>query len=214
MTCHSTQRALVIGEALIDIVERDGAGPRRARRRQPAQRRGRTRAAGPRRRLPDPHRRRRTRPPHRRLRQASGVQLVSGSMTAASHPDGAGDAGRQRRGAVRLRHRLAAGRHAGGGPAAGRAHRLDRDGARTRVPGDRRAARRVSSVGHDHVRPERATGADRRSTSRRAAASTGSSRRCDVVKASDEDMRWIDPNRTPEQIATDMAGAWVRRSSR
>jgi fructokinase len=25
--------------------------------------------------------------------------------------------------------------------------------------------------------------------------------RCDVVKASDEDMRWIDPNRTPEQIA-------------
>jgi fructokinase len=25
--------------------------------------------------------------------------------------------------------------------------------------------------------------------------------RCDVVKASDEDMRWIDPNRTPKQIA-------------
>ncbi len=25
--------------------------------------------------------------------------------------------------------------------------------------------------------------------------------RCDVVKASDEDMRWIDPNRAPEQIA-------------
>jgi fructokinase len=25
--------------------------------------------------------------------------------------------------------------------------------------------------------------------------------RCDVVKASDEDMRWIDPNRTPEQVA-------------
>jgi fructokinase len=25
--------------------------------------------------------------------------------------------------------------------------------------------------------------------------------RCDVVKASDEDMRWIDPDRTPEQIA-------------
>jgi fructokinase len=25
--------------------------------------------------------------------------------------------------------------------------------------------------------------------------------RCDVVKASDEDMRWIDPNRSPEQIA-------------
>ena len=24
---------------------------------------------------------------------------------------------------------------------------------------------------------------------------------CDVVKASDEDMRWIDPNRTPEQVA-------------
>ena len=25
--------------------------------------------------------------------------------------------------------------------------------------------------------------------------------RCDVVKASDEDMRWIDPNRSPEQVA-------------
>ena len=25
--------------------------------------------------------------------------------------------------------------------------------------------------------------------------------RCDVIKASDEDMRWIDPNRSPEQIA-------------
>ncbi len=25
--------------------------------------------------------------------------------------------------------------------------------------------------------------------------------RCDVVKASDEDMRWIDPNRSPKQIA-------------
>ena len=25
--------------------------------------------------------------------------------------------------------------------------------------------------------------------------------RCDVVKASDEDLRWIDPNRTPEQVA-------------
>lgn len=25
--------------------------------------------------------------------------------------------------------------------------------------------------------------------------------RCDVVKASDEDMRWVDPNRSPEQIA-------------
>jgi fructokinase len=29
--------------------------------------------------------------------------------------------------------------------------------------------------------------------------------RCDVVKASDEDMRWIDPNRSPEQIA----GTWL-----
>ena len=25
--------------------------------------------------------------------------------------------------------------------------------------------------------------------------------RCDVVKASDEDLRWIDPNRSPEQVA-------------
>ena len=38
--------------------------------------------------------------------------------------------------------------------------------------------------------------------------------RCDVVKASDEDMRWIDPNRSPEQIATDLARTRVRRSSR
>jgi fructokinase len=30
--------------------------------------------------------------------------------------------------------------------------------------------------------------------------------RCDVVKASDEDMRWIDPNRSPEQIATTWLG--------
>ena len=31
--------------------------------------------------------------------------------------------------------------------------------------------------------------------------------RCDVVKASDEDMRWIDPNRTPEQIARTWLGS-------
>jgi fructokinase len=30
--------------------------------------------------------------------------------------------------------------------------------------------------------------------------------RCDVVKASDEDMQWIDPNRSPEQIATTWLG--------
>jgi len=30
--------------------------------------------------------------------------------------------------------------------------------------------------------------------------------RCDVVKASDEDMRWIDPSRSPEQIATNWLG--------
>jgi fructokinase len=30
--------------------------------------------------------------------------------------------------------------------------------------------------------------------------------RCDVVKASDEDMRWIDPDRTPEQIASTWLG--------
>ena len=36
--------------------------------------------------------------------------------------------------------------------------------------------------------------------------------KCDVVKASDEDMQWIDPNRTPEQVARHGRG-WVRRSS-
>ena len=30
--------------------------------------------------------------------------------------------------------------------------------------------------------------------------------RCDVVKASDEDLRWIDPNRTPKQIAQTWLG--------
>ena len=30
--------------------------------------------------------------------------------------------------------------------------------------------------------------------------------RCDVVKASDEDMHWIDPNRTPEQVARTWLG--------
>lgn len=30
--------------------------------------------------------------------------------------------------------------------------------------------------------------------------------KCDVVKASDEDMQWIDPNRTPEQVATTWLG--------
>jgi fructokinase len=30
--------------------------------------------------------------------------------------------------------------------------------------------------------------------------------RCDVVKASDEDMRWLDPNRSPEQIARTWLG--------
>ncbi|MFG1933722.1 carbohydrate kinase [Mycobacterium sp. NPDC048908] len=30
--------------------------------------------------------------------------------------------------------------------------------------------------------------------------------RCDVVKASDEDMRWIDPNRSPEQVAATWLG--------
>jgi fructokinase len=30
--------------------------------------------------------------------------------------------------------------------------------------------------------------------------------RCDVIKASDEDLRWIDPNRTPEQVAQTWLG--------
>ena len=30
--------------------------------------------------------------------------------------------------------------------------------------------------------------------------------RCDVVKASDEDLHWIDPNRTPEQVAKTWLG--------
>jgi fructokinase len=30
--------------------------------------------------------------------------------------------------------------------------------------------------------------------------------KCDVVKASDEDLQWIDPDRTPEQVATTWQG--------
>ena len=38
--------------------------------------------------------------------------------------------------------------------------------------------------------------------------------KADVVKASDEDLHWIDPNRSPEQIARGVAGDRARRSSR
>ena len=112
----------------------------------------------------------------------------------------------ERLGRLHVRHRLAAGGDTGGGAAAGRAHRIDRRVARARLPGHRRTARRVSPVGHHHLRPERAAGADRPTTTRRAAASTASSRSCDVVKASDEDLRWIDPNHSPKQIARTWLG--------
>ena len=84
------------------------------------------------------------------------------------------------------------------------AHRVDRDGARTRLPGHRGAARRVSPVGDltfdPNVRPALIEDAD--------AARARIDRlleRADVVKASDEDLHWIDPTRTPEQIAP----AWL-----
>ena len=81
-------RGLVIGEALIDIVE---MARRRACRRQPAERRRRTGAAGPRRRFPDPHRRRRTRPAHRRLRRGLRRAARSGQLVRGPDADRGGD---------------------------------------------------------------------------------------------------------------------------
>jgi fructokinase len=90
--------------------------------------------------------------------------------------------------------------------------RVDRDGARTGLPCAARAARRLSPLGDDHVRPERAAALIEDDDMARSRIDRWS-RRCDVVKASDEDMRWIDPNRTPEQIAR-RGWARARRSSR
>ena len=145
--------------------------------------------------------------------EASGCSLVSGSITAAANADGA-------------RHLDAAGcaptyefdiewqlsGTAGGRPTARRAHRVHRRVPRSGLPGHRGPARRLPLVGDDHLRPQRATGAHHRPR-------PGDERierlveKADVVKASDEDLRWIDPDRSPEQIAA----TWLtsgRRSSR
>ena len=155
------QRALVIGEALIDIVERDGRSSAStsaaARSTSPSDWPGWAAAS--------------TSSPTSATTSAaaasantskrSGAQLVSGSVTAERTPTALATLDDERLGAVRVRHRLAAGGHAGGGAAAGRAHRIDRDGAGARLPCHRRAARRLPPLGDGHVRPERAAGADR-----------------------------------------------------
>ena len=201
-------RALVIGEALIDIVERDGQVLGEHVGGSPLNvaiglgRLGRgvdflthigDDANG--RRIVD-------------YVEESGVQLVSGSKSAAAHPDGTRQTRCQRRGAVRLRHPLGALRYARGRARRRRAHRVDRRVPRAGLPGDGRVARRVSRVGHDHVRPQRAAGSDRRPRRRPSARIDRLVERADVVKASDEDLRWIDPNRTPEEIAQ----AWLATS--
>ena len=200
------QRALVIGEALIDIVERDGevigehVGGSPLNVAVGLARLGRgvdflthigDDARG-----------------HRIVDyvEGSGAQLVSGSVTAGRTPTALATLDESGIGAVHLRHRLAAVGHTRGGAAVGGAHRVDRDHARTGLPRDGRAARRVSPLGDNHFRPERAPGADRRRRAGAQAASTASSRDADVVKASDEDLRWIDPNRTPEQVAATWLG--------
>ena len=101
-----------------------------------------------------------------------------------------------------VRHRLAAVRHPRGGAPAGRAHRVDRRRSSIRAawrrPRCSTPTALSATITYDpNVRPaliddhEQAIGRIDRLVEK-----------ADVVKASDEDLRWIDPNRTPEQIAT------------
>ena len=129
-----------------------------------------------------------------------GVALVPGSVTPrARHRTGAARRTAQRH--LPLRHRMATGRHPGGGAAAGGAHRIHRGVPRSRVPGGPRAARRLpglsATITYDpNVRPALiADGEQALSRIDRLVE------RSDVVKVSDEDLRWLDPDRSPEQIA-------------
>ena len=139
------------------------AGHRRARRRQPAERRRRPGAAGPRTSTSSPTSA--TTPRGRRITdyvESSGVQLVSGSVTADRTPtalatlDAGGsaqytfDIDWQLSGTPEVAPPLVA--HTGSIAAV----------LGARLPGHRSAAGRLPRVGDDHVRPECATGADRR----------------------------------------------------
>ena len=151
-------RGLVIGESLIDIVGRR----RRACRRQSAQRRRRTRPAGPRRRLPDLHRRRRVRPAHHRVPQCRWGATCFRKSDRGAHRDCAVDHRRRRVGGLCVRPGLAAFRNAAGRTAAFRPHRIDCRRAGSGLPGGRGVGRHLSRLGHGHLRPERAAVADRR----------------------------------------------------
>ena len=158
-----TRRALVIGEALIDIVERDGrvlgehvgGSPLNV-----AVGLGRLgRGVDFLTHIGDDERGRRIVD----YVEASGVRLVPGSTTAERTPTALARLDETGAADYVFDIDVGTGGHAGGGAAGRRAHRVDRRLPRPGLPGDGRAARRVPPVGHHHVRPERAAGADHRS---------------------------------------------------
>ena len=179
---------------------------RRARRRQPTQCRRRPGAARPWRRLPHPHRRRRPRSAASpNTSRSSGAELVSGSVTADRTPtalatlDESGkaqyvfDIDWQLAGTPEVAPPLVA--HTG-------------SIAAVLEPGCRATAALLdayhlsATITFDpNVRPALIED-DEQARSRIDRLVE----RCDVVKASDEDLHWIDPNRTPEQVAQTWLG--------
>ncbi len=158
----STGRALVIGEALIDIVERNGevigehVGGSPLNVAVGLARLGRgvdflTHIGE------DARGRRIT-----EYVKAAGAELVSGSVTAERTPTAQAKLDESGQAHVRLRHRLATVGHAGGGAAVGGSHRIDCDDPRAGMPGNRCASGRLPPVGNDQLRPQRASCPDRR----------------------------------------------------
>ena len=157
-----TGRALVIGEALIDIVERDGTiigehvggsplnvaiGLGRLGRGVDflthigEDERGR--------RIVD-------------YVETSGVSLRAGQHRRSAHTDGDGPTRRLGCRRLRVRHPVGTHGHTRRATTRGRAHRVDRRVPRSGLPCDRRTSRRLPAVGDHHLRPERAARADRR----------------------------------------------------
>lgn len=174
-------------------------------RRQPAQRRGRTGPAGPRRRLPHLPRRRRPWPAHRRLPERRWGAAGFGKPGRRAHGDGAVDHRGRRFGRLRVRSGLAAFRDtAGGTPLFVHTGSI----AAVRDPGCLAVAAlidtyRVSAtVTFDpNVRPSLI--ADRELAVSRIEHLV---ERSDIVKVSAEDLHWIDPDRSPEQLAQTWLG--------
>ena len=158
-------RGLVIGEALIDIVEQDGRVTAEHVGGSPLNvavglaRLGRSvdflTHIGD-----DPH--------GRRIAEyvnAAGVQLVSGSQAAARTATARLSVGEDGSAELCVRSGLAAFRYAAGRAAAFRTHGIDCRGARTGLPGGRGARRHLPCLGHNHLRSQRASVADCRSRS-------------------------------------------------